>query len=74
MNESEDELHDGSRQQDVPTITVEIEKPSPNPERDFSRRPNSRTLYLSGKGFRLFLMLTLVFLQMGIIEAEQVIE
>lgn len=29
MNESEDELHDGSRQQDVPTKTVEIEKPSP---------------------------------------------
>ena len=71
MNESEDELHDVSRQQDVPTITVEIEKPSPKPERVFSRHPNSRTLYLSGKGFRLFLMLTLAFLQMGIIEAEQ---
>lgn len=74
MNESEDELHDGSRQQDVPTKTAEIEKPSPKPERDFSRHPNSRTLYLSGKDFLLFSMLTLAFLQMGIIEAEQVIE
>ena len=53
MNESEDELHDGSRQQDVPTITVEIEKPSPKPERDFSRHPSSRkaALYEKSGGF-----------------------
>ena len=49
MNESEDELHDGSRQQDVPTKTAEIEKPSPK----FYRHPNSRkaALYEESGGF-----------------------
>lgn len=62
MNESEDELHDGSRQQDVPTKTAEIEKPSPKPERDFSRHPNSRkaALYEKSGGFAFCIEIFLV--------------
>lgn len=52
-------------------LTFDIDDFSASSHEVFSRQENE---YLSGKGFRLFSMLTLAFLQMGIIETEQVIE
>lgn len=52
-------------------ITFDIDAFSEASHEVFNRQ---ETEYLSGKGFRLFSMLALAFLQMGIIETEQVIE
>lgn len=52
-------------------ITFDIDAFSEASHGVFNRQ---ETEFLSGKGFRLFSMLTLAFLQMGIIETEQVIE
>ncbi len=52
-------------------LTFDIDDFSTASHEVFSRQENE---YLSGKGFRLFSLLTLAFLQMGIIETEQVIE